>query len=90
MSSASSSLTTSPARSKQLSSRNVDVSPTECATKIVPTITRTTSIDDLPAFLTVVELQNYLQIGRSAAYEFARAHGRKIGRLQRVPREALR
>jgi len=54
------------------------------------TIDRRTSVDDLPSFLTVPELMSYLKIGRTSAYEFARHHGVRIGRLQRVPREVLR
>lgn len=53
-------------------------------------INRRTAIDDLPQFLTVDELEVYLAIGRSAAYAFASKHGIRIGRLVRVPREALR
>lgn len=54
-----------------------------------PAIDRRTPVNELPAYLTVEELEDYLQIGRSSAYEFARKHGIKIGRLLRVPREAL-
>lgn len=56
-----------------------------------PTLDRTTPYESLPAYLTVAELRQYLQIGRSAAYDYARAHGVRIGdRIVRVPREALR
>ena len=54
-----------------------------------PTLDRATPVTDLPAYLTVAELMDYLSIGRSAAYDFARQHGIRIGRLVRVPREAL-
>ena len=54
------------------------------------TIDRRTAIEDLPQYLTVEEIESYLAIGRSAAYAFARAHGIRIGRLVRVPREVLR
>jgi hypothetical protein len=54
-------------------------------------IDRATPWEALPAYLTVAELQAYLQIGRSAAYDYARVHGVRIGdRIVRVPREALR
>lgn len=56
-----------------------------------PTLDRTTPFEELPTYLTVAELRQYLQIGRSAAYDYARAHGVRIGdRIVRVPREALR
>jgi predicted DNA-binding transcriptional regulator AlpA len=54
-----------------------------------PAIDRRTPVTELPQYLTIPEIESYLQIGRSSAYEFARKHGVKIGRLVRVPREAL-
>jgi hypothetical protein len=57
--------------------------------KTTPVVSRTTQVDELPAFLTVDELQQFLRIGRSAAYDYARVHGRRVGRLIRVPREVL-
>jgi hypothetical protein len=48
-----------------------------------------TPIDDLPQFLTPHQIQTYLQVGRSSAYELARKHGVKVGRLVRVPKEVL-
>lgn len=41
-------------------------------------------------FLTVEELQTELNVGRTAAYTFAREHGLRVGRLLRVPRAALK
>ncbi len=52
-------------------------------------ITPATPYELLPEYLTVAELQHYLSIGRSAAYDFARRRGVKIGRLRRVPKSAL-
>jgi hypothetical protein len=50
-----------------------------------------TPLDALPEFLTVEQLQGYLRIGRSSAYEFARQHGVRIGaRTVRVPKHALK
>jgi hypothetical protein len=54
-----------------------------------PRIDRRTPIDQLPQFLTIDELAAYASIGRTAAYEFARLHGVRFGRLLRVPRDAL-
>jgi hypothetical protein len=52
-------------------------------------IDRSTPFDQLPAYLTPEEVQAYLALGRSSAYEFARRRGKRFGRLLRVPREAL-
>ena len=38
-----------------------------------------TPVDALPQFLSVAQIQSYLGIGRSAAYDFARQHGIRIG-----------
>lgn len=46
-------------------------------------------LDDLPELLTVQEVQEYLNVGRSLAYELARAHGIRLGRLVRVPRARI-
>lgn len=46
--------------------------------------------DDTPEFLTPAEVIQKLRCGRTAGYAFAREHGIRIGRLLRVPREALR
>lgn len=55
--------------------------------------------DDLPAFMTVEQAAEVLQLGRSTAYaltsEWERTDGRsglafvRIGRRKRVPREAI-
>ena len=58
-------------------------------TESTATIDRRLPVAQLPQYLTVEELESYLQIGRSSAYAFAREHGVRIGRLLRVPREAL-
>lgn len=50
---------------------------------------RRSALDDLPALLTVGELQEYLNVGRSSAYAFAREHGVRFGKLLRVPKAAL-
>jgi hypothetical protein len=56
-----------------------------------PTLDRSTPYESLPAYLTVAELRQYLGISRTLAYDYARAHGVRIGdRIVRVPREALR
>lgn len=47
------------------------------------------SLTDLPSLLSVDETAAFLRVGRSSAYQFARMHGVRIGRLLRVPREAL-
>ena len=53
-------------------------------------ITPNTPIDALPQFLSVAQVQAYLGIGRSAAYDFARQHGVRIGsKTVRIPRQAL-
>jgi excisionase family DNA binding protein len=49
----------------------------------------TTPIEELPQFLSVLQVQKYLGIGRSAAYEFARQNGVRIGRTVRIPRQAI-
>jgi excisionase family DNA binding protein len=54
------------------------------------TIDRRLPVAELPQYLTVDELMRYMSIGRSSAYAFAREHGVRIGRLVRIPREALR
>ena len=54
-----------------------------------PAIDRRTPVDQLPQFLTIEEVMTYLDIGRSSAYQFARQHGKRFGRLIRVPRDAL-
>jgi hypothetical protein len=49
-----------------------------------------TPLDALPQFLSVAQLQAYLGIGRSAAYEFGRRHGVRVGtRTVRIPRKVL-
>ena len=49
-----------------------------------------TPLHRLPQFLSVAQVQAYLGIGRSAAYDFARQHGVRIGsRTVRIPREVL-
>lgn len=53
-------------------------------------IDRRTPIDELPQFLRVDELRDYLAIGRALAYTLARQYGRKVGRHVRIPREAIR
>jgi hypothetical protein len=55
-----------------------------------PSIGHRLPIEELPQYLTADEMQAYLSIGRSSAYEFARQHGVRIGRPVRVPREALK
>jgi excisionase family DNA binding protein len=48
--------------------------------------------EDLPAIMTVEECAQFLRIGRSACYESVRRGtipSVRIGRLIRVPREAL-
>jgi len=52
-------------------------------------VDRSTPVRDLPEFLTVAELAAYLAVGHTLAYDFARAHGVRLGRLLRVPREVL-
>ena len=53
-------------------------------------INRRTSIDDLPELLSVPEFQAFAGVGRTAAYEFARVHGIRIGgKLMRIPRRAI-
>lgn len=47
---------------------------------------------DLPEFLTVEELREYLRIGRSTAYELVRSGGIKcvrVGRRVLIPRAAV-
>jgi hypothetical protein len=46
-------------------------------------------LEDLPELLKVSEVQEYLGIGRGLAYELARWHGVRLGRLVRVPRYTL-
>jgi hypothetical protein len=58
-------------------------------TSAEPAINRRTALDDLPTFLTVIELMQYLSIGRTAAYDFARQHGVRFGRTLRVPRNTI-
>jgi hypothetical protein len=53
----------------------------------MPAFSRSTPFEDLPQYLSVDELASYLGIGRTLAYDYARAHGVRIGRLLRVPRE---
>jgi len=52
-------------------------------------INRNTPLDELPQFLTVAEIGRYFDVGKTSAYEYARQHGIRIGRLIRVPRERL-
>ena len=56
------------------------------------TVTRYTPFDDLPEWLSIEEVQEYLDIGRTCAYEAARS-GKwrvlKAGRLIRVHRSAF-
>jgi hypothetical protein len=54
-----------------------------------PTIDRKTPIAELPALLTIDEFCAYTGSGRSLAYEFARRHGVRFGRLARIPREVV-
>ncbi len=54
-----------------------------------PTIDRRLPVAELPQYLTVDELMRNMSVGRTSAYAFAREHGVRIGRLVRVPREAL-
>jgi len=54
------------------------------------TISPNTPLDDLPEYITVEQLQAYLQLGRSSAYDLARRHGIRVGRLVRVPKAVLR
>lgn len=52
--------------------------------------TPTATAASLPEYLTVEQLQDHFQIGRSLAYQLARKHGVKVGgRLLRVPRERI-
>jgi hypothetical protein len=44
----------------------------------------TTTIEQLPRFLSVAQVQGYFGIGRSAAYAFPRVYGVRVGR--RTPR----
>lgn len=53
------------------------------------TIDRRTALDELPQFLTVREFEEYMNVGRTTAYEFARDHGIRIGRSVRIPRQKL-
>jgi predicted DNA-binding transcriptional regulator AlpA len=54
------------------------------------TLSSNTPLDALPQFLSVAQVQAYLGIGRSAAYDFARQHGVRIGsKTVRIPREAI-
>jgi excisionase family DNA binding protein len=52
-------------------------------------IDRHTSFEHLPQFLTVNEVADFLDIGRSTAYALARENGVRFGRLLRVPRTRL-
>lgn len=55
-----------------------------------PPLSPDTPIDALPQFLSVAQVQAYLGIGRSAAYDFARQHGVRIGsKTVRIPRQVL-
>lgn len=59
--------------------------------RITKTIGPNTPWEDIPAHLTVADIEAYLRVGRTAAYAFMREHGIRIGaRTLRVPREALR
>ena len=57
------------------------------------TITRNTSYDDLPEYLTPAEVMAYLGLSRGTVYELlssnAIAHVR-FGRMIRIPKTALR
>ena len=50
--------------------------------------------DELPEWVTVAEFADFYRVGKSAAYEFVRAHGeelgvKRFGRTIRIPRSAL-
>ena len=50
------------------------------------------TLDDAPDVLTVTEAAKLLRVGRNQAYELVRRgelHGRKIGRVVRIPKSAL-
>jgi excisionase family DNA binding protein len=56
-------------------------------------ITRDTSFDQLPEYLTPEELRHFLGIGRGTCYELLRRGdipSVRVGRLIRVPKTALR
>ena len=49
-----------------------------------------TPFSDLPEFLTVDEMRQYLRLGRAGSYELAQKIGAlRIGRLIRVPKSEL-
>lgn len=57
------------------------------------TITRTTSVEELPQFLSVEETAIYLAISKALVYEMVKRgdlRGVRFGRLLRIPRTALR
>jgi excisionase family DNA binding protein len=59
----------------------------------VTSITRTTPYDELPEWLSVEEVQQYLAIGRTSAYEAAKSGKWKVlraGRLVRVHKQAFK
>jgi hypothetical protein len=52
-------------------------------------ITRRTPFNDLPEYLSVAELASHLGLSRTMAYDYARQHGVRFGRLLRVPKVSL-
>jgi hypothetical protein len=52
-------------------------------------IERHTRLEDLPEFLTVAEFACVMKCGRAAAYEYARTHGTRMGRLIRIRKTDL-
>jgi excisionase family DNA binding protein len=55
-------------------------------------VNRATPLSELPEFLTVAEVAAYLRIGKGLIYEMVRSgelRSVRMGRLVRVPREAL-
>jgi hypothetical protein len=52
-------------------------------------IDRSAAINDLPFYLTVDELAQYLQIGRSTAYGLMQRYGKKLRSQNRMPRERI-
>jgi hypothetical protein len=54
-----------------------------------PAVDRRTPPSELPALLTIDEFRAYTGSGRTLAYEIARRHGVRFGRLTRIPREIV-
>jgi excisionase family DNA binding protein len=70
----------------------VAATDTYADTTEVPTIARSTPLDQLPFYLTVAEWRAYLGLSRTAAYGLIKSGVvpvLKIGRHLRVPRSAL-